>query len=329
MKRIGILISFLMVAGLALAACTNQPGRTIVTIMPKTTMTAVVNELETAVPEATVTAAVNQLNTAVPQANSTTVAGNLDLLNNMIGQSVKSANGETIGQVAGVVVNVAQNATSNLPNIQYVKIAPAPSLGIGSNTIYVPASAFQAVNPSKQALTLKVDKNALAQAPNFTANNLPDVNTANWDQQILSYWQNQGLGMPVTGANNGPGSSSAAISSNSTVVINGKSYDLSVYGVNGQVIGQVKDFLINPETGQIRYAILQAGSDLQNKVIPVPMSALNWSLNQNAQAMGKLTLNQANSILQNAPAFTNLNDINSTLNTLGSQIENYWNSLNK
>ncbi len=323
MKRIGILISFLMVTGLALAACTTPLANPAGTLVPETTVTAAVNQLETAVPAATVTAEVNQLNTAVPQVNSTTVASNLDLLNNLIGQSVKSVNGETIGQVTGVVVNVAKSAEFALPNVEYVTIAPAPSLGIGNNTLYVPASAFQAVNPSEQALTLKVDQNALAQAPNFAANNLPDVNTTNWDQQILSYWQNLGISVPVTGANTG------AELSSSTVVINGKSYDLSVYGVNGQVIGQVKDFLIDPETGQIRYAILQGGSDFENKVIPIPMSVLNWSLNQNAQSLGQLTLNQANSILQNAPAFTNLNDINSTLNTLSSQVENYWKSLNK
>lgn len=114
----------------------------------------------------------------------------------LMDKDVKGSNGEKIGEVSDVILD--RNGS-----VSYIVISHGGVLGMGDRLTPIPISAFHKGNGND--LTVNMDKNRLANAPNFTSNNWPNFEDRNWDQQVRGYYGSSGAS--GSGSMGGSGSS--------------------------------------------------------------------------------------------------------------------------
>jgi hypothetical protein len=171
------------------------------------------------------------------------------------------------------------------------------------------------------ALTLTVDPSILASAPAF------DAGTFNGTvgSDVAQYWSGQGVSIPATGANAG---------STPAILIQGPLTGLNVVDSSGQALGQVQDFVVNIQTGELVYAVLTGGtssmsSPLGSNFYVVPMTVLSWQMGGQSSAssvgnLGQVQANVAASAFQSAPSVSSIDQLDLTSPTWSSDIDNYW-----
>jgi sporulation protein YlmC with PRC-barrel domain len=163
-----------------------------------------------------------------------------------------------------------------------------------------------------------VQGEALNQAPVF--NDDFDFTVADWDNEFRTYWSGQGLNIPATGeANLG-----------APVVLDDDFNNIDARDVNGEDIGEVEDFIVDNQNGQIQYAVFAAGGFLGigERYIPVPVSAMQWFTEDGADVndLGYAVLNVNAEEWENAPAFDNLDAIDPTMDGWDTDVQSFWNN---
>lgn len=74
----------------------------------------------------------------------------------------------------------------------------------------------------------------------------------------------------------------------------------AVKNPNGDKLGEIKDLVLNPDNGQVVYAVVTFGGvmGMGNKLFAIPWQALHWSAER-----GNYALNMDKSTLKTAPGF--------------------------
>lgn len=74
----------------------------------------------------------------------------------------------------------------------------------------------------------------------------------------------------------------------------------AVKNPNGDKLGEIKDLVLNPENGQVVYAVVAFGGvmGMGNKLFAIPWQALHWSVDR-----GNYALNMDKTTLKTAPGF--------------------------
>ena len=97
----------------------------------------------------------------------------------LIGMEVKNPQGEKIGQIKDLVLDL------NTGQVSYAVLAVGGFLGIGEKLIALPPSALQA-DPQDKKLVLNADKDKIVNATGFAATNWPEVGSKPWGAE--NYW---------------------------------------------------------------------------------------------------------------------------------------------
>jgi sporulation protein YlmC with PRC-barrel domain len=187
---------------------------------------------------------------------------NPNFASDLIGLGVRNQQGDNLGEINELVID-RENG-----DIHYAVVGAGGFLGIGERLILVPFAALD-IDPRAQEVDqlvhLNVDQQVLTDAPNF--DDLPDVNAADWDADVRSYWQEHVDVLPVTGPEGQP--VRAIRISDPT--------DINLLNANGEDIGDIEDLVLDIEGGSISYAILATGGvlDLGECLLPVPWNALD------------------------------------------------------
>ena len=263
-----------------------------------------------------------------------------------------SNNGDTsvTGPGGPVVGNAADNNTAagqvpgatsvNGPAISYVVVDTSKgnissTRNVTGNQVYIfiPYGALSYTsNNNTTSMTVNVQAAALDTAPHYAINQFPDMTAANWDQKITTYWASQGVQIPATGGENNTGGTS-----NSSMPANYGFYfvpstfsNLAVNDVTNNQMTTVKDFLIDPLTGQIVYALLNSSSSTAGGYIAVPMTAFTWQAAQgqtnpatNAQTLASFNTTISASKLAGAPVQVDMSAF-TTDSTWRTSNDNYW-----
>ncbi len=97
--------------------------------------------------------------------------------------------------------------------------------------------------------------------------------------------------------------------------------DQDVKNLEGEGLGNIKDLMIDCDTGKVVYAVLSYGGVLGmgDKLFAVPMSALQLDTNNKC-----FTLNAKKDDLKNAPGFDKSNWPNMADRTWGESIHTYY-----
>ena len=97
----------------------------------------------------------------------------------IIGDHVVSKQGEKIGKIKDIMLNVKSGS------IQYLIIEFGGFLGVGEKLFAVPFSALK-LNPKNEDFVLDVEKKFLETAPGFNKDHWPETNSHYFD--VNSYW---------------------------------------------------------------------------------------------------------------------------------------------
>lgn len=95
----------------------------------------------------------------------------------LIGMNVKNQQNESLGEIKDLVVDMESG------RISYAVLGTGGLLGIGEKYIAIPTSAFD-YSADGDRLVLNADKAKVEQAPGFTRDNWPDVESPAWG----AYW---------------------------------------------------------------------------------------------------------------------------------------------
>ena len=178
----------------------------------------------------------------------------------------------------------------------------------------------------------------LANAPEFSADSLPQLGqpAGNWDASILSYWNGGGASnavgtstvmTPTVSAPSSPtGTPSASTGTQAAgqpssgaslqgVALASKVVGTSIVDSNNQEIAKVSDAVVDVNSGDLSYVVLNAN----NKLIPVPPQQLG--LNMQNQSV---VIQAGSQVLQSAPSFDQGNFPQTTTSGWDAQIKSYW-----
>jgi hypothetical protein len=101
----------------------------------------------------------------------------------------------------------------------------------------------------------------------------------------------------MSGSNSGTSGSDSSMSQN--LVLGSKVMNCQVKDQQNQTLGTISNVVINPESGHIRYAVVNA----KGKKVAVPWSALNFNKSSSSGGTPQCTLNTTKGKLANAPKF--------------------------
>ena len=191
MKKIGMLLTMLVLAAMVLAACGGQETSTNV---PSTNVPSTSESTATEAPTAT------EMPTEVGAATETPgvpVTGGVNpaRLSNELDFGVWNQNGDQIGEVDDMVLDLDNNQVS------YVVVGTGGFLGIGEKEVFVPWDSLQLqtgtgdnTGGQQNAFIFQGDMNAFENAPNFDVNNVPGLGqpAGDWDADIRNFWQSGG-----------------------------------------------------------------------------------------------------------------------------------------
>ncbi|MBS1189767.1 MAG: hypothetical protein H6R10_1559 [Rhodocyclaceae bacterium] len=191
----------------------------------------------------------------------------------LIGMTVKNAQGETLGKIDDLVVDV------NNERIYYAVLASGGILGMGGKLFAYPVSLFRP-GADKDELALNVDKERLKKAPGFESKNWPDWgNTQDrYRSEVDRYFG------PTVTAKAMPNERLARAS---TLI--GKNVD----DRDGKKAGEIKDLAVNLGTGRVHYAVLDVDTSWMkaDKLVPISLHAFAYPAPQDKSK--NLTINLA------------------------------------
>lgn len=296
------------------AATAPVPTAAIVAPGPTTVPTSPVEaQPQTAVP------------TAPPLLNPTftpavPVTGTLDLLrvDDLLDYQVGDPNGNLIGEVDDLIVDLAAGETGLAPYLVVSSIFNDDFL------ILVPWRLVQ-VRPDLLAVLLPADGNQLLNAPSFNEDFWPANLSVEWKNQIDQFWQNPSQArQPATPP-------PPAVAGQPTGYIQAKDLlDMDVVDSRGIELGELKDLAIDwqnskPEMGAeaalFTYVIVDRGDalGLGSENIPVPWRLIRVNpLQEDAQ------VSLQPQVLQNAPAFDDFTVPDLYKTPWAEELTRYW-----
>jgi sporulation protein YlmC with PRC-barrel domain len=112
--------------------------------------------------------------------------------------------------------------------------------------------------------------------------------------------------------------------SDSTVISSDKVEGTTVYNVEGDKLGSIDDLMINRQSGQVTYAVLEFGGFLGMGTdrYPIPWSMLKYD----AQKSGYV-VPLDKSRIENAPKYSD-ESVPTYDSAYGSRVDSYYNSMN-
>lgn len=197
---------------------------------------------------------------------------------------------------AGSATAVANTPAANVTGTPNAAGTPAPDASnqTGANANGSANNTGQGLS-SVCAVGLTLKGADLANAPVYDKNAAPDFTAKNWDEAFRAYWNGKVQVVPVTGGDK----------MGAPVVMSDGWHEINAVNANGDDLGEVVNFITNPKTGALTYAVLKAGGFLGigAKYVPVPMSVVTWQIDdKDIAGLGRIVINTAKDQWQNAPS---------------------------
>lgn len=261
-------------------------------------------------------------------------------LTSYLDYEIAGADGENIGEVDGVVVlrDAALVPATGAPDFsgftagQYANAQVAyfvvdfdDAAGFGDGETLVPFNAFTALTEQTAVEDCRLvfaSSYELEGFPVWDWDVLPDFNDENWDNEWNGFWSNLGVTVNTTGV--------GGQQLGNPVVFRDNFDDINVLNLNDEDLGEIEDFIIDPATGEIRYAVLAAGGFLGigEKLIPLPMNQVIWgNFDDDAADLGEVYINHPDDGWENAPEI-DLDNVDFSADTWDDEFETYWEGVN-
>lgn len=195
---------------------------------------------------------------AAPAGAMTPMAGRDLRASKLIGMKVKNPQGETLGKIDDLVVDV------NNERVHYAVLASGGVMGVGSKLFAYPVNLLRE-GADKEELVLNVDKEKLKQAPGFERKNWPDWASTQdrYRGEVERYF-----GPTVT----------AKAMPNERLMRASKLIGKDVHDRDGRNAGEIKDLVVNLGNGRVHYAVLDFDTSWMksDKFAPLALHAFTF-----------------------------------------------------
>ncbi len=240
------------------------------------------------------------------------------LLSNLLGYELVGSDGGAWGTVSDYIVNWCE------AHILYMVVDAGSAAGVEGGRMLVPYEVVTLqdgiIDVEQRTITVNLDASQLSGAPAYDDD--LDLASLDWEGEVQSFWS--GLGpINLTSECNVEAPATGEDSQGGAVTVNKIAYASELLGAelqtgNGDALGSVEDYVIEPESGQLMYALLQAGGG--EGVVPVPIRALNIPDPGTGEGVHLILLVEQN-ILDSAPRYPSIEG--SDGNWSGEALE-YW-----
>jgi hypothetical protein len=206
--------------------------------------------------------------------------------------------------------------------------------------VLIPFGAFEAFNIVRTidnpnltldncVLWLTSDVTVLQDAPYFEDGAWTDdlnLRDTNWHQQYRDFWS--GVGVTFNQVDE-----TAQMTAQPVLLRGG--FDIDVRNLENDNLGEIVEFVVNEETGQMEYGILGRGGllGIGASYYPIPMEQLMWvhfgerDDEFDIDDYGEFLLNVQEEQFDNAPALDDLDDLNVPVATWSGDIDAFWANL--
>lgn len=258
----------------------------------------------------------------------------------LIGNEVRDAAGEDVGEVEDVIVNLEPEAEVDR-GADYAILSFGGFADIGDQLLIVPLRHLDLTAPEEDTITFNVDEAALQNAPSFTDDDWPDLTDPTWDDDAFTFWDNNAVA-PGTANSAGsevmtdttttaPPAQGAADAANNAAVTNVNEPALrasqllgyQIWNTQGEEIGEIEDLIVGATSERVRYAIVSFGgfADLGDDLYALPLSSMALDIENEA-----LVTNIDETQLENAPGFASNAWPDLTDSTWDDELLNFWGS---
>ncbi|RPJ52019.1 MAG: hypothetical protein EHM21_01295 [Chloroflexi bacterium] len=146
-----------------------------------------------------------------------------------------------------------------------------------------------------------------------------DFSVNTWDEAFRTYWMGQGVVMPPAAANMG-----------APLILGDAFNSVDARNANGDDLGEMEDFFLEQDTGNISYGVLATGGflGLGERRVPVPANRFQWVSDDpgDVNDAGYVLINLNEGAWQNAPTLGDT--IDTTVEGWDEAIRAYWDALN-
>jgi sporulation protein YlmC with PRC-barrel domain len=228
------------------------------------------------------------------------------LLSELLGYQLTDQNGNNLGSVDDFILNICE------AHIVYVVLDADPSLNLETGNLAVfPYETITleggVIDVEQRAITVNVDSEQFTSAP--STNERFDLITTDWEADIRSHWSEVGRLSNLSTECRVPaaGSEGSARQTITRIEYATEVLDMQLQDGNGNLIGQVEEVLVEPESGWLPFMAIRPNEDLQagSGLILVPFGALNIAANEDG-ATQNLVLLVEPGIFENAPTVDRL-----------------------
>jgi sporulation protein YlmC with PRC-barrel domain len=228
------------------------------------------------------------------------------LLSELLGYQLVDQNGNNLGSVDDFILNICE------AHIVYVVLDADPSLNLETGNLAVfPYETITleggVIDVEQRSITVNVDSEQFTSAP--STNERFDLITTDWEANIRSHWSEVGRLSNLSTECRVPaaGSQGSARQTITRIEYATEVLDMQLQDGNGNLIGQVEEVLVEPESGWLPFMAIRPNEDLQagSSLILVPFGALNIAANEDG-ATQNLVLLVEPGIFENAPTVDSL-----------------------
>jgi sporulation protein YlmC with PRC-barrel domain len=200
-------------------------------------------------------------------------------LSQLIGKDVRNMQGEDLGDIKDVVVDVGNG------RVHYVVLSFGGFLGLGDKQFAYPMKVFRPA-ADKDELVLNVDKEQLKKAPGFEQAREPDWNQAEYRGQVDRYFGDMVRVEPRQ---------------NMRLIRGSNLIGKDVNGANGEQIGEIEDVVVSLADGDARYAVVAFDKawSLDEKRFVFPLKAFQTG----QRLQDDFRLNVSREMLARVPSF--------------------------
>lgn len=206
----------------------------------------------------------NQMN--IPENINTLV-----LLSDLLDRGVSSPEDVGLAEIEDVLIDLRSG------HILYAVTSFGGFLGLGQDYFLVPLNAFAVTAVDEGGiegdLTLDITEEQIEAAPRYDYSVIDFLNP-DWDADIRSFWQSLGWEDPQAANVENRENEEEGVRTirahtfapDSTAVRLGQALGATVYGIEGEELGQIDDLLLNLETGTVVYVILTPYGEITTHV---------------------------------------------------------------
>ena len=197
MKKFSILLAWMLLVAMVLAACGAEDGGTEIPASPPPITADSPDDLPAAATESPTGEVTQEGTAAATDTPGVPVTGDINpaRLSNQLDFTVWSQNGEQIGEVDDMVLDLDNT------RVAYVVVGTGGFLDLGERHILVPWQSLkiqtgsgQTTGGQQNAFILQEDAEVFRNAPDFDLGSLPQAgqSAGEWDANIRTFWESGG-----------------------------------------------------------------------------------------------------------------------------------------